>query len=565
MNYRNLFLLAAGSVLLFTGLGSPQLIDWDENIYAIVTRNIIRSGDYLHLTWNDQVFYEKPPLFFWIQSVFFNMFGVSEFSARMISAFSGIAVMVMLWSAGKKIAGPSFGLILSAVYFGSFIPVLLARMAIIDYLFNTFIAAAVISLYFFDSERLRRLSSKTGLFSIYIKLSKEEFYWLLAGAVSMGLAVLTKGPLGGVIPLSAYISLKIFRTRPLPSLTDTLILGTVSLSIAVSYFAVMYIADGGRYLAGFAEFQNRLLSTPLDSHDGPFFYHVIILIIGFLPWTAVLLLYKGKDFRKSLFESYAPAADAPFRDFRSIAGMSLGWILFVLILFGIVKTKLPHYSASMYFPLSFLASMALFHLKQEQETLPRKVRWSTLGFGIFLGVFLSVIPFVMEYIRAEADFVIDSPFHPSVFAAMPGILLAAASVILVVYSSRKQYINAVVMAAGTMGLFAVSSWLFLMPLNEYYNQRPRLELMRHAYSEGGRLVLYKDISFAVMFYGDKTVDVLYNYKFEGDPALLNRRHSEDYFILTRTASEKDLETNHPLAERVRRLGNHSLYVIRSGN
>jgi len=185
------------------------------------------------------------------------------------------------------------------------------------------------------------------------------------------------------------------------------------------------------------------------------------------------------------------------------------------------------------------------------------------GMAAFLGILLASIPFIMEFVRKEADFVTDIPFVPSPLAAIPGILLILAAGTLIYASLKKQLLNGVITASAVMGLFAVASYQFLMPLNEYYNQRPRLELMNYAYKNNGELILYKDISFAVMYYGDRTVKVLHNYKFKGDLRILTQRHPQDQYILTRTASEHDLESNYPLAEKVKRLGNHSLYVIRS--
>lgn len=527
------------------GLNWVPLIDWDENIYAIVTRNIVRSGDFFHMTWNGQTFYEKPPLFFWYQWIFFTIFGIHEFSARLTSAFSGLALITILYFAGKKIKNEKLGLLWAAIYFSSFIPLMLARMAIIDHFFNTFITASVILLYFYD----RNLHRKK-----ILNDSSAPSCWppLLGAAVTMGISVLIKGPLGGVIPLFAYASMKLGRVRPLPSLSHFFVLGGLSVAIASSYFAIHILLFGSEYLKSFIEFQQRLLSHPLDSHDGPFYYHVMVGILGFFPWTPLLFLWAGKENRNVLFKE---------DEFRPLIFLSVGWVLFVLILFGIVRTKLPHYSASMYIPLALLAALPLYQ-KLESGTRPGLgIRFTTIAFGLFLGGIIGVIPFVMESIRVKAGFVIDEAYHPSIFAFLPGLLLALATVLIVVLFSRNRVLEGVLAGAFTMGVFAIATWAHLLPLNHAYNEAPVKKLMEYAYDRDGRLAMYRYLSFAVLYYGDRPVEVLHNYKFEGDPSVLDHPGDRDLYVITRTGGEKKLRKEHPGLIFVKHLGQHALYKL----
>jgi 4-amino-4-deoxy-L-arabinose transferase-like glycosyltransferase len=86
-------LLAA--LVLLPLLGHKPLAEWDEGIYAEVSREMI-GGSWLVPHWNAQLWFEKPPLMLWITAVFFKLFGVSEFWARAGSAFSGIATVALL-------------------------------------------------------------------------------------------------------------------------------------------------------------------------------------------------------------------------------------------------------------------------------------------------------------------------------------------------------------------------------------------------------------------------------------------------------------------------------------
>ena len=80
------------SLVLVPLLGHKLLTDWDEGIYAEVSREMLTRG-WLVPHWNGQVWFEKPPLMLWVTAALFRVFGVTEFCARGASAFSGIAIV----------------------------------------------------------------------------------------------------------------------------------------------------------------------------------------------------------------------------------------------------------------------------------------------------------------------------------------------------------------------------------------------------------------------------------------------------------------------------------------
>src|ERR1700734_2280721 len=84
-------------IVLLPLLGHKPLTDWDEGIYAEVSREML-SGSWLVPHWNFQPWFEKPPLTMWITAAFFKLFGVTEFCARAGSAFSGVAIAGLLHS-----------------------------------------------------------------------------------------------------------------------------------------------------------------------------------------------------------------------------------------------------------------------------------------------------------------------------------------------------------------------------------------------------------------------------------------------------------------------------------
>lgn len=94
---------------LGAGQGIPYLFDWDELIYASLARQMLASGDPLALQINGEPFYEKPPLFFWLQALAMAALGINEGAARLPNAFAGGITVALLVAWGARLRGVGFG------------------------------------------------------------------------------------------------------------------------------------------------------------------------------------------------------------------------------------------------------------------------------------------------------------------------------------------------------------------------------------------------------------------------------------------------------------------------
>jgi 4-amino-4-deoxy-L-arabinose transferase-like glycosyltransferase len=69
---RNLIslLIALGAALVFVPmLGWVQLFDWDEVNFAEAAREMLLTGQWTYVQIDFQPFWEKPPLFIWMQAL----------------------------------------------------------------------------------------------------------------------------------------------------------------------------------------------------------------------------------------------------------------------------------------------------------------------------------------------------------------------------------------------------------------------------------------------------------------------------------------------------------------
>src|SRR5438445_11329964 len=81
-----LVVAAVAAVVFFSRLGAAPLNDWDEAWHAEVAREILTTGDWLTLHYRGNVYFNKPPLTFWLRAVAFRLLGVSDAAARLPGA-----------------------------------------------------------------------------------------------------------------------------------------------------------------------------------------------------------------------------------------------------------------------------------------------------------------------------------------------------------------------------------------------------------------------------------------------------------------------------------------------
>ena len=139
------------AVMLFIPfLGNVHLFDWDEINFAENAREMLLTGNYQQVQINFQPFWEKPPLFFWLQTISFKIFGINEFAARLPNALVGVVVLNVVFYLGKKYFDTKLAWIWVLCITGSFTPHLYYKSGIIDPIYNLFISGTVYQFFLMD-------------------------------------------------------------------------------------------------------------------------------------------------------------------------------------------------------------------------------------------------------------------------------------------------------------------------------------------------------------------------------------------------------------------------------
>lgn len=525
---------------LLSGIHNVQLIDWDENIYGEAARQMVLSGNYLNILINDQLFGEKPPFFLWEIALSYKIFGINEFAARFPSCVAAMLTLFLCFYIGAKVDTWQTGCIWGTVYLTSLLPSILAKSAIIDHTFNFFIFSGVAFLYLYDVAHASHKKQKQDT-AFYGK----HLIYLTLAAVSMGLGVLTKGPLGGAIPIFCFTIYKIFYARNGVRISHFLYCAVLSLSIASSWYSINYFVYGGEVVRKFIEFQLMELNKPLEGHGGPFYYHGVILLIGLFPWTPFLF---GK--KKAETECHL----------KPLWIIGCSWVGGVLAIFSLVTTKLPHHSSSAYIPLSFLVAVCLNrYIKGNTAPSPWLQRVYAGSVIVFSGLLLAIPFFFQKYAVEESvqfsHFWSGSAFYmPLVFLLFGGMAN--------IWFYKKKVVSAIVCITIAMLMLTQSLWKIYLPPYLKYIQAPIVHTVQSVQKKGHDVVLYRLVSFAALFYGNKPVEMLHTYKFKGDPKILNQRHDRDLYVISSLSNNERLLKEHPLVEHLRDDGNFGIFILR---
>ena len=262
-------------------------------------------------------------MFFWLQALSMKIFGVNEFAARFPNAIIGIISLHTLNYFGKKLLDEPTARWWVLLYLASITPHFYFHSGIIDPLFNLLIFTAVIQLFITLKEN-------------------ETKRWVYAGLL-LGFAVLTKGPVAGLVVLLVLGVIWVRqRFRFWFKWHQFFLFGVLTLIVTSIWFLPEVILNGPGFIENFISYQLDLLKSPVASHGQPWFYHPLVLLIGCFPASVLAINRFGKVQQSDAFESLLKY---------------VFWV--VLILFSIVTTKIVHYSSLCYFPLTGLAALRL--------------------------------------------------------------------------------------------------------------------------------------------------------------------------------------------------------------
>jgi 4-amino-4-deoxy-L-arabinose transferase-like glycosyltransferase len=360
---RILGVLAVAALSLLAGLGQPDLISPDEGRYAQVaeeTRAFEHGASGLALLHLNGEFYDqKPPLWFWLAALAGAPTGrVSELAARLPSALAGLGTVLLALRLGTSLLGASTGLVAAAILTTTPQFVVLARRASLDALLTFFTTLALACFWRFE----RGAQGGRGA--------------LLGMHAALGLAVLTKGPVGFLVPvlaIAAYLGWE----RRLGDLRRLFAPGALPFSLGppLAWFAVtMALAPEGYLATGVGE--NLFGRFFVGKHDQPLYFYLEKFPQQFLPWTLAWPLVWWIGRRRVFAAGAEPGASRAWR-------FLLAWVAATLVFFSLSSGKRGLYLLPAYPGAALLCADALVRSLRDRVALPSRTS-GVLGIGLAL-------------------------------------------------------------------------------------------------------------------------------------------------------------------------------------
>jgi 4-amino-4-deoxy-L-arabinose transferase-like glycosyltransferase len=396
-------LLVAAAVLFFAGLGRLPLIEPDEGRNAEVGREMLASGDWITPHFNGFAVLDKPAVYFWMVAASLKAFGISEGAARVPSALMGMSTMLLVWFLARRMFGDSAGLRAGLVFAACPLALVLAREVIFDMTLTFFVTVAMVAFWLAEEKNFLAPRCDALMFA------------------AMGVAVITKGFVGILIPLVAVLIYEAARGRSREWLRLRWGWGlVVFFAVALPWFIAVSLhnPDFPRY--AFWNESLKRFSTGAARRGGGILYYIPVFLGGFFPWSLFLLMAGWNRLRR--WRELKQEACRPIL-------FLLCWAAWVFFFFTLSHSKLPTYFLPAVVPLSILMGRVWQDVgRKAQERAPD---WLTAGFALLLGLGVVVAAASHSWLYATLQVRLAKKIHPHVLELLQpsllytGLILAA--------------------------------------------------------------------------------------------------------------------------------------------
>ncbi len=353
-------LLAVLWLSCFSGLSKSALLDLvDEGFYSSISRQMLESGDWITPRSGAQIYLEKPPLFYWAQALFIKLLGPSVLAARLPLALAVAATSLILWLWMRRRGSELAGWLAGIFYVMCPLTIGMARIAMTDALLTLWLTVAIIG----------AIEGSSG---------KQAGYVLMA--LGAGLATLTKGPIGFLLP-GATLFLWLTWKRDLRELRKPIWLLAAGLfaAIVLPWHLAAWRANGDYFLRQYF-WQNQVQRALglFAGHEQPFWFYVPVLICASFPFIAFVPRAWWKEITKAWHRS----------DHADYTAMWALWAALVFLFFSLSASKLPNYILPILPALAVLAGVHVAELLRERRGLARMEGFAIGLFGMLIGLIL---------------------------------------------------------------------------------------------------------------------------------------------------------------------------------
>jgi 4-amino-4-deoxy-L-arabinose transferase-like glycosyltransferase len=377
----------------------------DEGRYGEIPREMLASGDFVTPHLNGVLYFEKPPLYYWLNAAALTLPGRPEIVCRLAGVLFGLAGIGLAWALGRSIGGPRAGLVSGVVLASSPLWIALSRATIIDMTLTFFLSATLTCFWLAQAKEKGERGEKA------------LWYGMFAASA---LATLAKGLIGFVIP-GAVIFFYLLFARRWRLLLRVPWIGGIALFLAIALpWHVLAAQRNPDFLWFYFVHEHfQRYATPEADRQEPFWFFAAILALGLLPWSGVLPV-TARLFRRGSGQLRDRLRDRPGLIFLAC------WAGFVFLFFSASQSKLVPYILPAMPPLAVLISLALT-AGESAEDDPRLRSWHRVG-GTVGALVLAMLAAVLIWISLGRVRQVSAGVDPLLLAlALPALAVSLVS------------------------------------------------------------------------------------------------------------------------------------------
>lgn len=482
-----LFLLA--TLVYIPGL-HITVMDVDSAQYASISHEMAESGNYLQVQHRGEDYLDKPPLLFWVNALFFQLFGISDWAFKIGSFLFTILGVYSTYRVGKLLYNAKTGRLAA----------LLLYTCQAFFLFN-------------NDVRTDTILTAAVIFAIWQMLEwlhNKRWIWLLGGALGIALAMLAKGPVGLMVPvlaLGSYIMGRkswkdLYRWQYLVLVLIVVVLLSPMLYGLYDQFdahpektTLMVSPDGLRFEKGVSGLRFYLWTQSFGritgenvwkDTSGPFFF-VHNFLWSYLPWAFMFVFALFTRLRQAFYDliwaGRVPELLTP-----------MGFLLPFIIL-SLSTYKLPHYIFILY-PLASILVAWWWNEKVFGDNRQHPWLVMSLIFQAMIAVASGILIYFIQF-----RFFPDTPLWISVSTA---IVFIAGIFFLIRY--KKSRLNLIIGSVGvSLAINFTMNTRFYPGIMQYQAGNQVADYVNNQNINPDKLFFYNTFSFSLGFYLQHTV------------------------------------------------------------
>ena len=377
-------------ILYCFAMGSYPLIDPYETKLVSIARSMYRTGELFALYLNGTFYFEIPPLYFWLETIAFSIFGKAcEVTARIPVAVYASAGVFLVYSLCRKLISRKLAIASSLILATSIMYILFAKIAVAEMLFAFCTGVSVYSC----------------IYTLFCKDSQKKYFWWLF-YIFTAFALMTKGLPGILIPLVTSVLCYGFSKKLLEILKPVNIIpGLIFFTIiTLPWHLIMMTYYNPQF------FENYVLKNHIDkywylystSHPAPWYFIAAAFFAAFFPWifsfiAQILVFFKEKSLHLGKYCFDFKSLNFP----QKFIFCNVIYFLTIIILFSLSAAKLPWYALPAIIPASvILGKFWTDYFEEDKHNIAINITMIILTILCFLGIAgIFIIP---EFFKGEA-------------------------------------------------------------------------------------------------------------------------------------------------------------------